>query len=114
MASNAPGSGSGITQLVSYLRNIFAPSAVVPFQYRNTPTNQSKDGLGQNLIAPAVAQNASQALPHTLGRVPVIVQCLDNLTNPQTRLQVTARSSTSVTIVPLDAALLQGALIRVQ
>ena len=113
MATDSGSVPSSFAQLVALLRRVFAPAEVVPFQYRNRPLNGTRDGLGENHIPGATAQNAPVAVNHKLARVPVGVALVDNAALAPTRLQVTARSSTSVTIVPLDAALDATAIIRV-
>lgn len=98
--------------LVARLKRLFAPADVVPLQFRAAPAAAMKDGLGWAVPNVTVAQNGTLVVTHPLGRVPVGVALLDNGANAPSRIQVTARSSTSVTIKPLDAAL-SAALIRI-
>jgi hypothetical protein len=81
--------------------------AVVPYQLQAAPsgTQTVRDGAGWIAFGVSTALATPVVITYPFGRVPLFVRLLDNGATAQTRLQVTARSATAVTIVPLDAAL---------
>lgn len=94
---------------------MFAPIAQVPYSQITAPTGTGvlRDGQGWIAYGQSVAQNTGLTISYPFGRTPLWVQLLDNGTTAQTRLQVTARSATAITIKPLDAALV-SALIEIR
>jgi hypothetical protein len=122
MRANFQGNNAGavpatLGQLVASLKRYFVRPQMVPYSSLVTmaPTGTTIVLDGRGWLAPgiSVAQNTAKTITYNFGRVPIFVRLLDNSASAQTRLQVTARSATSVTIVPLDAAL-SDALIEIR
>lgn len=87
------------------LQKLFAPYKLVPYNLLAAPVDRDRHGGGQFRVGLTVAQNSPLVVAHDLNRVPVGCRVEDNGTVAQTRLTVSARSNTSLTVTPLDAAL---------
>lgn len=104
-----------LLKLVGELKKYFAIVSTVPYQQQYAPagTTLVRDGPGWLAPGLTIGMGTPITITYNFGRVPVFVRLLDNGTTAQTRLQVTARSATAVTIVPLDAAL-TAALVEIR
>jgi len=105
--SSAGLTSGSLAQLVSKLKPFFAPLAAIPWFFAGgqRPSTGQRAGSGVYLLPGAVAVGTPTALPHKLGRTPVCVRMVDNGVTAEPLLQVTARSATSVTVVPTVNAL---------
>ncbi len=104
-----------IADLAKQLATYFAAIGSTPYSQVNPPagTTVIRDGQGWLAAGLTVGLGLPITITYPFGRVPIWVQLLDNGATAQTRLQVTARSATAVTIVPLDAAL-TAALVEIR
>ncbi len=104
-------SDAAIAYLAQRFVRTFAPFALVPFNFVGPAVDRARMSGGQIRVGITGSQGGSIAMTHDLARVPVGVMLLDNGALAQTQLQVSARSSTAVTVVPLTAALSAGSVL---